>query len=87
MGEKMDHLNRVVERVLDLARGTEPHFSSVNVNLLIEDLALLTRHKLRQQGVNLERELATDLPLLPADATQLEQAFLNIIGYQPQSTP
>ena len=78
MGEKMDHLNRVVEQVLDFARSTEPRLASVNVNQLLDDLSLLTRHKLRQQRVEVVRELAPQLPAVLGDATQLEQAFLNL---------
>ncbi|NBV24244.1 MAG: GAF domain-containing protein [Proteobacteria bacterium] len=78
MGEKMDHLNRVVEQVLDFARSTEPQLSPINVNQLLDDLSLLTRHKLRQQRVEVVRELDPDLPTVLGDATQLEQAFLNL---------
>ncbi len=78
MGEKMDHLNRVVEQVLDFARSTEPRLAPVNVNQLLDDLSLLTRHKLRQQRVEVVRELAPQLPAVLGDATQLEQAFLNL---------
>ncbi|MBM3880059.1 MAG: GAF domain-containing protein [Verrucomicrobia bacterium] len=78
MGEKMDQLNRLVERVLDFARSTEPKPAQVQVNRLIDDLTLLTRHKLRQQQVVLECRLGAELPLIRADATQLEQAFLNL---------
>lgn len=78
MGEKMDHLNRVVEQVLDFARSTEPRLAPVNVNQLLDDLSLLTRHKLRQQRVEVLRELAPQLPAVLGDATQLEQAFLNL---------
>ena len=78
MGEKMDHLNRVVEQVLDFARSTEPRLVPVNVNQLLDDLSLLTRHKLRQQRVEVRRELTPELPTIQGDATQLEQAFLNL---------
>ena len=78
MGEKMDHLNRVVEQVLDFARSTEPKLVPVNVNQLLDELSLLTRHKLRQQRVEIVRDLAPHLPVVQADATQLEQAFLNL---------
>ncbi|MEN9572526.1 MAG: hypothetical protein RL514_381 [Verrucomicrobiota bacterium] len=78
MGEKMDHLNRVVEQVLDFARSTEPRLAPVEVNQLLDDLSLLTRHKLRQQRVEVVRELAPQLPAVLGDATQLEQAFLNL---------
>jgi len=74
----MDQLNRLVERVLDFARSTEPKPAQVQVNRLIDDLTLLTRHKLRQQQVVLECRLGAELPLIRADATQLEQAFLNL---------
>jgi signal transduction histidine kinase len=78
MGDKMDLLNRIVEQILDFARGTEPQLQPVNVNQLIEDLGLLMRHKLCQQHIKWVRDLAPDLPLVMADSTQLEQAFLNL---------
>ena len=78
IGEKMDLLNRIVEQILDFARSTEPQFSSVNINELVEKLALLTRHKLQNQGITLERRLDPELPLVMADGTHLEQAFLNV---------
>ena len=78
MGEKMDHLNRIVDRVLDFARTAEPKLVVVNLNQLIEDMGLLLRAKLRGSGVMLVKRLAPDLPEISADATQLEQAFLNL---------
>ncbi|MGH7967500.1 MAG: GAF domain-containing protein, partial [Limisphaerales bacterium] len=44
--EKIEHLNKIVEQVLDFARTTEPQFMAVNLNSLIEELGLLVRHKL-----------------------------------------
>jgi signal transduction histidine kinase len=78
IGHKMDQLNRIVERILDFARHAEPQLALVNVNQLLEDLSLLTRHKLKHQGVEMVRRLAPDLPPVTADATQLEQVFLNL---------
>lgn len=87
IGEKMDHLNRIVEQVLDLARHSEPKPAPVDCNRLIADLALLTRHKLRSQGVTLVQQLTPDLPLLMADGTQLEQAFLNLALNAAEAMP
>ncbi len=78
MGDKMELLNRIVEQILDFARSTEPKPTPVNVNQIIEDLGLLTRHKLTNQGIRLLRDLALDLPKVLADAIQLEQVFLNL---------
>jgi signal transduction histidine kinase len=78
IGEKMDLLNRIVEQILDFARSTEPKFSPVDINELLEKLTLLTRHKLQNQGIILERCFDPELPLVMADGTHLEQAFLNV---------
>ena len=78
MGQKMDHLNKIVEQILDFARSTEPKFTAVDLNQLIDDLSLLTRHKLKNQNIEWVRRLDPDLPHTMADATQLEQAFLNL---------
>jgi signal transduction histidine kinase len=76
--EKMDHLNKIVEQILDFARSTEPKLAPVNINELLNDLALLIRHKLRNQQIEFVRRLAPDLPEVLADGTQLAQAFLNL---------
>jgi signal transduction histidine kinase len=76
--EKMDHLNKIVEQVLDFARSTEPKLTSVNINQLLDDMALLIRHKLRNQQIHFLRRLAPDLPEIMADPAQLAQAFLNL---------
>jgi signal transduction histidine kinase len=76
--EKMDHLNKIVEQILDFARGAEPKMSQINLNQLLNDLALLIRHKLRNQQIEFVRRLEPDLPEIMADGAQLAQAFLNL---------
>jgi signal transduction histidine kinase len=78
MGEKMDHLNKIVDQILDFARSTEPKLTYVNLNELIDDLGLLIRHKLANQNIQWTFRLDPNLPTIMADATQLEQAFLNL---------
>ncbi len=76
---KIEHLNKIVEQILDFARTTEPKFDPVNINDLVDELGLLVRHKLANQNVRLLRDLQPNLPLVLGDAPQLEQAFLNLI--------
>ena len=76
---KIEHLNKIVEQILDFARTTEPKFAPVNLNDLVDELSLLVRHKLANQGIQLVHRLQPDLPLVAGDAPQLEQAFLNLI--------
>jgi signal transduction histidine kinase len=84
---KINDLNRIVERFLDFARTAEPAKEVVQLNDVVEELCLLVRHKLANQGVQLERDLATGLPSLWADASQLEQSFLNIVLNAAEAMP
>ena len=78
MGEKMDHLNTIVEQILTFARNAEPQLKSTDVNKLIDDLRILVRRKTAQQNVELETCLAKGLPQVKADGPQLSQVFLNL---------
>jgi signal transduction histidine kinase len=87
LDEKIDHMNRIVEQILDFARGTEPQVATVNVNSIIEELTLLTRHKLTQQNVQLVLRLDANPCPVMADAGQLEQAFLNLVLNAAEAMP
>ena len=84
---KIEHLNKIVEQILDFARTTEPKFAPVSLNDLIDELGLLVRHKLANQNILLVRELQPDLPSVMGDAPQLEQAFLNLILNAAEAMP
>jgi signal transduction histidine kinase len=87
LDEKINHMNRIVEQILDFARGTEPRVATVNINSIIEQLTLLTRHKLTQQNVQLVLRLDPNLCPVMADAGQLEQAFLNLVLNAAEAMP
>jgi signal transduction histidine kinase len=85
--QKISHLNKIVEQILDFARTTEPQFSRVNLNQLIEELGLLVRHKLKHQNVQWILKLQPALPAVMGEAGQLEQAFLNLILNAAEAMP
>jgi signal transduction histidine kinase len=85
--EKMGQLNKIVEKILDFTRTTEPPLAPVNLNELIEELGLLVRHKLKNQKIRLTQALEPDLPAVMGAATQLEQAFLNLILNAAEAMP
>ena len=87
MGEKIEHLNKIVERILDFARTTEPKLVPLDLNEIIEELGLLVRHKFANQGVKLVCALQPNLPQIPGDAMQLEQAFLNLMLNAAEAMP
>jgi len=87
LSEKMNHLDTIVDRIVNFARNAEPRMAPVDVSDLLEDLALLTRHKLQHQNITLHRQEAVDLPSVRGDATQLSQAFLNLILNATEAMP
>lgn len=87
LSRKMDQMNHTVERVLGLARSSEPVFESIPLNPVIEDLVLLIRHKLAQQNVRLKLFLEKDLPPARIDRAQIEQALLNLILNSIEAMP
>ncbi len=78
LGEKIEHLNTIVEQILSFARNAEPKVAEVDLNRVIDDLRLLIRRKLAQSNIDFPQQLAPDLPPVNGDASQLNQAFLNL---------
>ncbi|MGC8888061.1 MAG: GAF domain-containing protein [Verrucomicrobiia bacterium] len=87
ISQKMEDLNRIVERILDFARKDNLNFSELKVNNLIEELALLVRHRLNSQNMKLVCNFSPDLPAIKADRVQIEQAFLNLILNSAEAMP
>lgn len=79
MRERIDHLNKSVEQILNFARTAEPDLANVSLNGIVEDLALLVRHKLKNHGIEFVLQLEPNLPNVLADAAQLNQALLNLV--------
>lgn len=87
MGERIDHLNKSVEHILNFARTAEPDLSPISLNSIVEDLALLVRHKLKNHGIHFVLQLAPDLPNALADQAQLSQALLNLVLNSVEAMP
>jgi signal transduction histidine kinase len=87
ISEKMRQMNRILDQVLSFARSSEPIKESVHAQQLFDDVFLLTRHKLQQQGIELRSSAPADLPLFRADREQVEQVLLNLILNAAQAMP
>jgi signal transduction histidine kinase len=69
----------IISSLLTFSRKSEPAFERVEVNALIDKCILLSRHKLELSHINLVSRIDENLPLINADANQLQQCIINLI--------
>jgi signal transduction histidine kinase len=85
--ERIEHLNKTVEQILGFARTAEPALAPLNINTVIEDLGFLVRHKLKNQSVEFNLQLHSELPMVQGDGSQLSQALLNLVLNAAEAMP
>jgi CheY-like chemotaxis protein len=74
-----DRMARIVRSLLFFARQRPPERVSVHVNRVIEEALALRQNQLTLSGIVVERSLGHELPVIAADAQQLQQVFLNLL--------
>ena len=79
IGAKIEDMNRILEKVLDFARHAEPKQEAVELEIVINNVLLLVRHKLATSKIQLKREITPNVPAIWGDRLQLEQAVINIV--------
>lgn len=76
--EEVERLDRVVGSVLDYARPSKGELGSVDVNAVVRR-TLTVLGSDRAEGLDIQTDLAQDLPLARADAEQVRQVLINLI--------
>ena len=85
--EKLDHLESIVERVLDFGKTREPVRMPLRLGMLIEETQRLVRLKLEQAQVFLTWENIPGEQIVQGDKGQLQQALLNLILNAVEAMP
>ena len=77
--EELDRVARIMGRMVDFYRPSDEGCIPTDVNDLLENVVALVRKRLQQEGIEVDLELAPDLPLIVATGDHLKQVFLNMI--------
>lgn len=70
---------RIVRTFLAMARQQQPERGPVAINEVISAALDITAYTVRTSSIDVELDLAMDVPLIQADADQLHQVLLNLI--------
>jgi len=77
--ENVDRASKVIRRVRDFARQTDVVRNEIDLNRPVEDSLKVVDHTLKSHQIELDLELAENLPPILADHNRLEQVFINLI--------
>ncbi|HUV78628.1 MAG TPA: ATP-binding protein [Desulfobacterales bacterium] len=70
----------VIKRVMDFSKPSEPKFVLTDINKPIKEALNLSEVMLRKREIEIEKSLASNLPLCQADPNLIEQVILNLIN-------
>lgn len=87
IGEKLDHLEEIVGRVLNFGRNRDGLHARYDLNALLEDTLRLVRHKLQQQRISLEYCPHSTPIFVDVHKGQIQQVALNLILNAVQAMP
>jgi two-component system NtrC family sensor kinase len=79
-------VGRIVSDLLAFSRRSKPQRAPADLNKIARMTLSLAQHKLKLSNVEVETELAEDLPAVPCDQSQLQQVVLNLLLNAAEAT-
>jgi two-component system NtrC family sensor kinase len=76
---EVQRCRRIVDALLDFSRPKTGHKTKSDINAVIEQTLFLLKHHGRFKWLTVERQLAADLPVFPADDERLVQCFMALM--------
>ena len=77
MTKRLDH---IINHLHIFSRDRKPIPELVNANTAIEDSLILFNQQFKTHGINISKNLATDLPFIKTDKIQLESVLINLLN-------
>ena len=81
------YAREVIKKLLLFSRQVEPSKTNVNLNKVVEEGLFFFEARCAKEGIDLKRSLASDLPEIGADRSQLNQVLVNLVVNAIQAMP
>jgi two-component system NtrC family sensor kinase len=78
--EHVERARKVVHSMLGFARRMEPHTEDVDINQVIDQTVSLLENYARTSNIDIQTDLAANIPIIASDQAQLQQVFLNLVS-------
>ncbi len=79
MIEQIDHAGAVVRRMQNFLRRGEPHFSTLEIAVVLAEAAALIEPMVKARGIHFQLDVPRDLPAVHGDQVQIGQVVINLI--------
>ncbi|MGD8229501.1 MAG: ATP-binding protein [Desulfobacteraceae bacterium] len=76
----LERIRKVVHNMLGYARRMEPRLEDVDINTTINQTIDLLENYARINNIDIQADLAPDLPIIASDQSKLQQVFLNLMS-------
>jgi PAS domain S-box-containing protein len=84
---EIQHLGSLLDDFRSLARPHRLELQPIDLSKLVAELVATQRAECEVQGVQVEQDLAPDLPMIKADARRLKQALFNLCKNALEAMP
>jgi two-component system NtrC family sensor kinase len=72
-------VGRIVSDLLSFSRRSKPQRVMGDLNRIVHTTLSLVAHKLKLNNIEVEQDLASDLPAVSCDTSQIQQVVLNLV--------
>ncbi len=76
---EINRIDTIVKEFLAFARPKKIEKTEVNINELLEEVITLTRPKMKQSRIELEKDFSSQIPVIKGNIDGLKQVFLNVV--------
>ena len=79
--KQLKRLSEITLRLMNFSRNASEEVAAqpIDVNKAIEDIVMIVQHEFQGNGIEMQMNLAQDLPAVAGNANSLQQVFLNLL--------